>query len=521
MSRSSERLSGTNLERVSLTLGDGNLLKDSRALGSEERGAGSGLEGGLLAEPDGNLQRYSLDDEPPTPLEVLGIYSHYACLGWLNGLAVGSVFAYCYYVKAQEANVCNALPGFIQLSWTFKFVYGAVQDAFPILGQHRVPYIIGGWVGTIALGLVIVLFEPSLSVFHYACVAAACEFCMIAADVACDGLVVGLSAREPAATRGTLLSNAYSVRFAAGTLANLTVAVLYNGRRDGGDFRFSLSLSQLWLIGVAPALAALVTTLPNIREPPAPPRRTLGATFGEFYAVLHKPGPWRVGLGFFLITSLSVVMNNAQVQGVVAWAGYTPLQAGVDNTLSYALITLTILGLKRYCLHVSWRKLYATGIVTMQVFALAFLLIVFVCPLRDGWFFIFIDLRAVGDEAEAPSLPQVLHLHRPRQPGRVRHHLLPQRRDGARARRARARGLDVRRVHDAHERGAERRGRDLDRAARRVGPQRRAARARRPRRAARHGAAPAARERHRPREPALPAAAARAEGRLRAAARRR
>ena len=108
--------------------------------------------------------------------------------------------------------------------------------------------------------------------------------------------------------------------------------------------------------------------------------------------MLHKPGPWRVGLGFFLITSLSVVMNNAQVQGVVAWAGYTPLQAGVDNTLSYALITLTILGLKRYCLHVSWRKLYATGIVTMQVFALAFLLVVFVCPLRDGWFFIFIDL---------------------------------------------------------------------------------------------------------------------------------
>ena len=316
MSRSSERLSGTNLERVSLTLGDGNLLKDSRALGSEERGAGSGLEGGLLAEPDGNLQRYSLDDEPPTPLEVLGIYSHYACLGWLNGLAVGSVFAYCYYVKAQEANVCNALPGFIQLSWTFKFVYGAVQDAFPILGQHRVPYIIGGWVGTIALGLVIVLFEPSLSVFHYACVAAACEFCMIAADVACDGLVVGLSAREPAATRGTLLSNAYSVRFAAGTLANLTVAVLYNGRRDGGDFRFSLSLSQLWLIGVAPALAALVTTLPNIREPPAPPRRTLGATFGEFYAVLSPCA--RSGMKLRPPPSLRRVLRGAAQAGAVA-----------------------------------------------------------------------------------------------------------------------------------------------------------------------------------------------------------
>ena len=193
--RSSERLSGTNLERVSLTLGDGNLLKDSRALGSEERGAGSGLEGGLLARLDGHLQRYSLDDEPPTPLEVLGIYSHYACLGWLNGLAVGSVFAYALR-EAQEANVCNALPGFIQLSWTFKFVYGAVQDAFPILGQHRVPYIIGGGRHDRAR-LVIVLFEPSLSVFHYACAAAACEFCMIAADVAATASSSGSRRASP------------------------------------------------------------------------------------------------------------------------------------------------------------------------------------------------------------------------------------------------------------------------------------------------------------------------------------
>ena len=34
---------------------------------------------------------------------------------------------------------------------------------------------------------------------------------------------------------------------------------------------------------------------------------------------------------------------------------------------------------------------YATGIVTMQAFALAFLLVVFEA-LRNGWFFIFIDL---------------------------------------------------------------------------------------------------------------------------------
>ena len=71
MSRSSERLSGTNLERVSLTLGDGNLLKDSRALGSEERGAGSGLEGGLLAPPDGEVYT-CLDAEARSGLLVVG-----------------------------------------------------------------------------------------------------------------------------------------------------------------------------------------------------------------------------------------------------------------------------------------------------------------------------------------------------------------------------------------------------------------------------------------------------------------
>ena len=43
--------------------------------------------------------------------------------------------------------------------------------------------------------------------------------------------------------------------------------------------------------------------------------------------MLHKPGPWRAGLGFFLITSLSVVMNNAQVQMIPMLRGQ-PAAAG-------------------------------------------------------------------------------------------------------------------------------------------------------------------------------------------------
>ena len=51
-----------------------------------------------------------------------------------------------------------------------------------------------------------------------------------------------------------------------------------------------------------------------------------------------------------------------------------------------------LLLLKRHCLSTSWRKLYGTGVIAGQFVALGFLALVFCCPLRSGWFFVFLNL---------------------------------------------------------------------------------------------------------------------------------
>jgi hypothetical protein len=137
----------------------------------------------------------------------------------------------------RQANTCTALSNFIQLAWTFKFVYGAFQDACPIGGKHRTPYILAGWAGAVACGVALAsldLRQNGLPMLTYSIIAAALEFFMMFADVACDALVVGLSALEPDATRGTLLSNAYTTRFTSGARG---AAVAPRSRRRGPSRR--------------------------------------------------------------------------------------------------------------------------------------------------------------------------------------------------------------------------------------------------------------------------------------------
>ena len=45
------------------------------------------------------------------------MYAHFACLGWMNSIVLGSCVAYCYYVRDEEPNRCNALNNFMQIAW--------------------------------------------------------------------------------------------------------------------------------------------------------------------------------------------------------------------------------------------------------------------------------------------------------------------------------------------------------------------------------------------------------------------
>ena len=107
-----DRRSGSTVERLSLILQADILSDDSRVNG---RSAGGFAP--LNAEPDS-----SSDEQPPRPPspptrgEIVPLFAHFGALGWLNSIAVGTTFTYCYYLREAEASECTALTNFIQVA---------------------------------------------------------------------------------------------------------------------------------------------------------------------------------------------------------------------------------------------------------------------------------------------------------------------------------------------------------------------------------------------------------------------
>jgi len=103
----------------------------------------------------------------------VALYAHYACVGMVGGLLTTMLQPYCLYVieappvgltalepqpsrlkidlpltrasPAWAQNTCASINTFINLPFGFKLFYGMVSDCVPIFGQHRKPYLVGGW----------------------------------------------------------------------------------------------------------------------------------------------------------------------------------------------------------------------------------------------------------------------------------------------------------------------------------------------------------------------------------------
>ncbi|KAH8076578.1 hypothetical protein JL721_589 [Aureococcus anophagefferens] len=362
-----DRMSGNNCERGSLTLKT-----------QLERESFLRLSAPLLGEEE---PRES--EKASVPAAALrAVYGHYVALGWLNGIAISTAFAYCYYEERASANTCTAprgvrtadfrasdvtraqaLPGFFQLAWSFKFVIGAAQDATPVGGLHRAPYVLAGWAGCVGLGCALAVFADRLAMLP------------------------------------STLANAYSCRFTAALLSSAAIAVLYDGPKQGGHMPFELSLRTWWAVGVAPAGCMLVAgvfthvrdaerALPG-RDEAAP---SVAAALGRFRACLRRPAAHRVGVALFCITSLSLVTNSASNAAAIQWFGYSNLQYGVDNTMSYVTLTIVLQLLKAYALHCDWRALFSSAIFGMQAFYASFLIVVWCCWARNGWFYVFLNI---------------------------------------------------------------------------------------------------------------------------------
>lgn len=337
------------------------------------------------------------EKEPAIPdlwsASYVALYAHYACVGMVGGLLTTMLQPYCLYVIEAPPNTCASINTFINLPFGFKLFYGMVSDCVPIFGQHRKPYLVGGWGLCFAAALLGALSDeldlPTSSSLFLAMTVA-----YLVADCAADAALVGYSALEPKETRGSMLSTAYSIRFGFNVLAALAVALLYNGPASGGSFSWGLSLQQLLWLPVGFVGLLMGATLPMLHEEPAPSRRMrFGHRLVQVAKLVQQHAVWRLVLGLVLTTMLGLVSNQAVNNANARWFHMTPLQLSSSNCLQSLCLSLGMWAYKRYLLHVSWRKTYTSGIAAMQLFNLAYLLTVYLDVFKNGWWVVFTSVN--------------------------------------------------------------------------------------------------------------------------------
>ena len=189
-----------------------------------------------------------LHDAAMSPRAWFGYLSQYFAVGLIYGGLPSTVYGVFNGYLNVPAHVYATIATVMTLPWSLKFVFGMINDCFPILGYHRKPYMVIGWsfcaatllyISSVPLpspywcrdanGEYITSSENSTRPGNHAaaepCNADAAKaggpyalLMMLAAlgyviaDVAADGLTVQLARREPIESRGRTQTTAYLTR---------------------------------------------------------------------------------------------------------------------------------------------------------------------------------------------------------------------------------------------------------------------------------------------------------------------
>ena len=114
-------------------------------LSNQCRCARGSLVGGLRKEV-GRLAREQAAEDERRRLRI-GLYSQYFAVGVIYGGLPQTMYGFFLGYLNVEAYVYATASTVVALPWSFKFLFGAINDVVPIGGERRRPYIFIGWGG--------------------------------------------------------------------------------------------------------------------------------------------------------------------------------------------------------------------------------------------------------------------------------------------------------------------------------------------------------------------------------------
>ena len=347
-------------------------------------------------------------------------------LGYLN------VDAYAY----AAATTVVALP------WSFKFVFGAVNDVCPINGERRRPYIALGWAFcAVALWFLAMmpLPEPYWCIdedsgryittarhrhdgvkvaaepcnaqaplaggpFALAMMVASFGYCV--SDVAADGLTVQLAKKEVEERRGQTQTSVYLVRTIGNIFAVAFVGLGMNSREYNGSFDRGLSFS--WVMGAFALLSTMMVpiSLLFVKEPSLvlQPLSTTDATPNlrarisrrvtceqyrkSVWQLLRSKAMFYCVCYQFLTPVIGAVYTTASPEVKQHWAHVRSLQNSLFSLVGLVVFSCGLWLVKKRLLHRSWRELTLVTTIFLNVIDMPFSFCTIYDIVRDPYFYL-------------------------------------------------------------------------------------------------------------------------------------
>ena len=334
------------------------------------------------------------------PATIYGFF-----IGYLN------VPAYVY----ATAGVITSIP------WSFKFLFGMINDCFPIFGLRRKPYMCIGWSFCCAMLLILSMqklpepywcrdedgeyittvtsaegkntaAEPcneaaSRQGGRFAFLMMLASLGYVIADVAADGLTVEYARREPTSKRGRTQTTAYLTRTFGQIAAVSVVGIGMNRKEYNGSFDWGLTFSQVMIVLAVPAGLMVPVSWFGIEEAP---KASIGLRpyLSLCGKLLQRKAFFYVMLFQFLSNLIASITTTAGGLVKNYWAGVQNLQNQLFSLVGSALFALGLWLVNKYLLNYSWRTMLFSTTVLLNVLDMPFTFLTVFNVVRNQYFYL-------------------------------------------------------------------------------------------------------------------------------------
>ena len=319
----------------------------------------------------------------------IGLYAHYALVGYSSGTLQGLVQNFCYYSLHGPPNLCINAYNIIVIPWNIKFFYAMITDIYRPFGFRRRPYMITGWISALLFTFILAMLGKTLQgessgVYTWIGLNFVIQIFLILADVSADGMSVEIGRYEKENERGTVLVTGQFIKFWFSVGASFLQAFFMNGPdtnptgcpiNASNCWSWGLNLSQFYGFSTA-LIAVLLTPILFLKE--FDPSHVEQHTFSEHATLLWETIKNRacmymliyVGFGFSF-GAMSSACWSIFVFNVIK---LTNLELGVSNLISFGAMLIGIYLFRKYLLDKNWRMTQYFSFLSQATFSLLMLL---------------------------------------------------------------------------------------------------------------------------------------------------